>query len=210
MFTITDVNSRIEQFDKENGPIEWLLTQLFRQFRSNADLSEVLLKTKVLNLLYSTRIGDVNTVASHIVGLGGIDALLSTGSSDAVSLIANVQIKYRNFCFYSFATKYCSWHNPAAYPIYDKHVDTCLWFYKKQRLYNKQDPFATFLHQDLWNYPTFLKVVSAFRGSYGLDSFNFKQLDKFLFYHGEELLSQGENASGKNASGKRVRENAPA
>ena len=184
MFSITDVNKRIEQFDKENGPIEWLLTQLFRQFRSNTDLSEVLLKTKVLNLLYSTRIGDVNTVASHIVGLGGIDALLSAGSPDAVGLIANVQIKHRNFCFYSFATKYCSWHNPAAYPIYDKHVDTCLWFYKKQ------DPSATFLHQELWNYSIFLKVVSAFRNSYGLDSFTFKQLDKFLFYHGEELLSQ--------------------
>jgi len=191
--TIDDVNKAIKTFDKDNGPVEWLLTQLFRQFPYNTDLSQVLLKTKVMNLLYSTRIGDVNTVAGHIVGLGGIDALLSAGSPDAVGLIANVQIKYRKFCFYSFASKYCSWHNPTAYPIYDKHVDTCLWFYKKQRLYKKQDPFATFLRQDLWTYSTFLKVLTAFRSSYGLDSFGFKQLDKFLFYQGAQLLSQSEH-----------------
>lgn len=132
-------------------------------------------------MLYETQILAVDTVARHITSLVNIDSCLAAGSPEAVDLIAKVRLgdKVRNN--FSFATKYCSWHNPTAYPIYDSNVDACLWCYMKQ------DRFTTFAHQDLYrSYPDFLPIVTAFRDFYGLNSFNFKQLDKFLYERGPE------------------------
>ena len=92
----------------------------------------------------------------------------------AGSLVANIEIAGRKRRNYSFATKYCGWHRPAVYPIYDSYVDACLWFYKKR------DKFDEFKRQDLCVYAQFLKTVTAFRSHYRLGEFDFKQLDKFL------------------------------
>jgi hypothetical protein len=188
MPTVNDVKERIAQFNVENEEVEWLLTELFAKYPKNTDFNEVLLKTKLLNSLYSTNILAVGAVARHIVELPDLDALLAAGSPNAVNLIAKVSIQGKGFWFFSFATKYCSWHNPSAYPIFDKNVYACL------RFYRKQDRFANFALKDLWDYPILLKAVTEFRAFYGLEQFNFKELDKFLYQHGEELSSP----SGKN------------
>lgn len=99
--------------------LAWLkdaLSVLVRHFPRNVELPHVLLKVVALNKLYSTNILDVETVARPITGLR-IDAPLSGGSSQAVDLIASVRIAGKVRYNLSFATKYCSWHNPTAYPI---------------------------------------------------------------------------------------------
>jgi len=120
---------------------------------------------------------EMEPLASHIAGLG-IDALLAEGSPEAVDLIANCPPLRR---YLSFASKFCSWHNPAVYPIYDANARACLWGYKKQ------DQFAKFQQQDLWYYEKFRAAVVAFRKHYGLDSLTFKQLDKFLWLSGDRI-----------------------
>ncbi len=157
----------------------------------------MLLKVVALNRLYSARVLDVDveTLARHIAGLG-IDALLAEGSSRAVDLIAHSG-KLRRGCF-SFATKYCSWHNPDAYPIYDARVDECLWSYKKQD--GHKEGYPKFHRQDLLVYPKLREVVTKFCNFYKLrlvdpfaagsiDSFNFKAIDKFLWLQGDSLFS---------------------
>jgi hypothetical protein len=169
-----------KKFDEENGTTEWLLTQLFQECPTNTDFEAVLVKTKVLNALYSTNMLAVRTVATHIVSLA-IDPGLRAGKPEIVDRVAKVQLlndKIRiNF---SFASKYCSWHNPAAYPIYDSNVEASLWYYKKQ------DGFTTF-RRDGYGYAEFVRRVNAFRDFYGLTSITFKQLDKFLSYLGDTL-----------------------
>ena len=188
--TIELVKAEGDKFDRESQLVEEALGQLSARFPRNTETSHVLLKVLVLNKLYATQINDIDVerVARHIAGLG-IDSRLDAGSPDAVDLIANVKIgdKVRNN--FSFGTKYCRWHNPAAYAIYDSNVDACLWCYKKQ------DSFTTFARQDLryLGYPVFLRIVTAFRDVYGLKSFTFKQLDKFLWEKGpqaKELLKK--------------------
>jgi hypothetical protein len=136
----------------------------------------------VLNKLYSTRILDIDieTVARHIASLE-IDSLLSSGSPPAVALIAKADINSKPRNNLSFATKYCSWHNPISYAIYDGNVDECLWGYRKQ------NGFAKFYRKELRKYEKLLEVVSAFRDFYGLNSLTFKQLDKFLWLEGIKL-----------------------
>ena len=184
MPTIDEVKEDIDRFDKDYEPEEWLVGQLFQKYPRNTNLDPVLLKTKVLNTVYSAGVIAEYPVAAHIKSLSGLDSLIEKGSDDAVSLIANVQIGGRKFYFIVFATKYCNWHNPPAYPIFDKNVRECLRFHKRK------DGFAKFTLDSLWTYPTFRNVVDKFRGHYGLDSFSYKELDKFMYLFGRRLLAE--------------------
>jgi hypothetical protein len=168
------VMSYIQRFDKEEDGVERTLTKLFRLCPKNTVLEDVLFKVVMLNALYHTSIFSPHGVAKHILWLK-IDAQLQAGQSQAVDLIASVRLGKRERYNYSFATKYCSWHNREAYPIYDKRVDAILWGYKKQ------DHFAAFQRQDLWEYDEFKRVIMAFRTHYNLGAFDFKDLDKFLW-----------------------------
>ena len=175
-----------EKFDRENAVVESALSQLFGLFPDNVDRTHVLLKVVVLNRLYNTNILAVQTVAKHIVHLG-IDDLLKSGAPHAVDLIAEVKIADENKVFFSFATKYCNWHNPTEYPIFDGNVDECLSFYRKR------DHFADYRSEDFYSGTMasrrgkFFGVMSAFRQHYGLDSLSFKQIDKFLWLRGGSL-----------------------
>ena len=172
------VKTACMKFDQDQDVllVEQSLKELFDQFPGNNDLPHVLLKVVALNRLYSTQIFAVVDVARHIHrNAQAIDAALAAGSPGIVETIAKVTVtvsgKERNN--YSFATKYCSWHNPASYPIYDSRVDRYLW--KLQ----KQDRFATFFltNADLWDYAKFRDVTMAFRDFYGLGSFSFFPLN---------------------------------
>lgn len=120
-------------------------------------------------------------VAEHIASLN-IDPLLREGDPQAVPLVARVRMgaKVRNY--YSFATKYCAWHNPEAYPIYEDFVNKMLWGYRKQ------DGFADFLRQDLWDYVRFKEIIGRFRRFYGLTAVDLKDIDKFLWLAGKEFI----------------------
>lgn len=193
--TVELVRARCDEFDKERLA-EDALRQLWERFPRNTETSHVLLKVLALNKLYSTRVRDIDveTLARHIAGLD-IDPLLAKGSPCTVARITQCN-NLRNY--YSFATKYCSWHNPDAYPIYDTRVDECLWFYKKQDGHQKGYP--KFHRQDLFDYPKLREVVTEFCHFYKLGlvdpldawsiggSFNFRAIDKFLWLQAESLF----------------------
>lgn len=127
MPTVKLVRAAVAQFDSDpsTGLVDRALAELIHQFPGNTDPAQVLLKVAALNSLYATQIYAVVSVARHIAGLD-IDAHLNTGSPDAVDLIATVDISGKQRRNFSFATKYCNWHNPVSYPIYDTQVDASL------------------------------------------------------------------------------------
>jgi len=181
--TADRVLAACEQFDQDERAVEWVLTQLFQEFPKNTDFDEVVVKTKVLNTLYNTRILAVDKVARHIWSLA-IDADLKAGEAEIVDRIAKVQLSDKIHNFFVFASKYCSWHYPTKYPIYDSNVEACLWCYRKQDSFDKFTRWG-------FDYPEFKRRVNAFRDFYGLTSFTYKQLDKLLCSLGETLLSRG-------------------
>jgi hypothetical protein len=187
-----DVIKAEKKFDEENEPIEWLLAQLFQKFPGNTAFGEVVVKTKVLNVLYTTQIRAVNIVARHICSLG-IDPGLRAGEAEIVDRIAKVQLTDKTRYNVSFASKYCNWHNATAFPIYDGNVEACLWHYKNQ----EGSRFAAALAERGiafprygYDYAGFVRIVNAFRDGYSLTSFTYKQLDKFLWSLGETLVSR--------------------
>lgn len=111
---------------------ESALNKLFFQLcPNNSDISDILLKTATLNDFYSTNIFAIYPVAKHIQSVCNLDERLKTGDVTLVSDIQKVIISGVEKNFYSFASKYCSHHNPKDYPIYDSYVDKVLCYFKK-------------------------------------------------------------------------------
>jgi hypothetical protein len=182
------VQKYVRKFDDPNsqtGQTDLALGALFATFPENSALRHVLLKVAALNSLYATNIFAVFQVAKHIHSLE-IDPRLTAQDRTLVEDIAWVHIsankKRRN---YSFATKYCSWHCPEVYPIYDSLVDGLLWRYAVETSFFDMERVG---RSDFWvDYPTFVHILSAFKDYYSLQDVPIRQIDKFLWLYAREL-----------------------
>ena len=191
--TIELISHAGEKFDKDNEVIEQALYELFRQFPANTNHGHVLLKVVTLNRLYATQIFAVTTVAEHIYNNAAeIDRGIATGSPEVVDKTGKVVIQGKTYNFFSFATKYCNWHQPDLFPIYDSNVESYLWSLQKQECFTKNK----FKRKALWQFPDFVEIMKSFRDHYGLQQFSFKEIDKFLWQEGAPVGNGPEAVSG--------------
>lgn len=156
----------------------------FKLCPENKDINDVLLKTVALNDFYSTQIFSVYTVANHIITISNIDKRIKDGDETLVEEIQTVTINGKEKNFYSFATKYCSHHNPSAFPIYDSYVSDMLYFF------SKRDNFFKFTKVSLRNYRIFKKTISSFMNFYSLNQYSVKDIDKYLWQIGKENFAK--------------------
>jgi hypothetical protein len=122
----------------------------------------------------------VYPVAKHIVNLH-IDERLKAGDTSLVNDIASVKWgdgTEKNF--YSFATKYCSHHQPLKYAIYDSYVDKVLNYFRRK------DSFSSFSDSELKNYKVFSRVLKEFQAFYHLEQYDLKELDRYLWQLGKD------------------------
>jgi hypothetical protein len=166
--------------DERNGTSDRAILRLVKLMPLNTDLEEILLKVCAINDLYSTRIFITTDMARHILSLN-IDPFLEVGDPDIVDRIARARIGNKERLCFSFATKYCSWHNLLKYPIYDSFVQGMLIAYRDH--YH----FSRFAVDDLRIYPKFKTVIESFREHFGLSDHSLKEIDKFLWLYGIEL-----------------------
>ena len=187
-----DIRQACAEFDSENKRIlEEALRELFGQYPHNTSPAQVLLKVTTLNTLYSTqiplyseRIPTIFDVVEHIVNLG-IDSDLERGDDGLVNRISKMEFPPKAIRYnYSFATKYCSWHNPSAYPIYDSRA------YEYLRHLMRHECLDRFPENDWGVYPKFKRMIEGFQERYRLGNFTFKEIDKFLFLQGSMLLDR--------------------
>jgi len=177
--------------DKRYLPADKAIINLFTAFPNNKKLEDILLKISVINDLYSTNILGTFKMAEHIQRLD-IDNRLQKGNLELVNEIAKghgIKTKKNNteLNFYSFATKYCNWHNQESYAIYDSFVEKVLLAYKRK------DNFSNFKQADLKVFRKFKKIIDDFAEFYGLTKHNLKEIDKFLWIYGKEIFSANYN-----------------
>ena len=146
----------------------------------NDKLEIVLLKAVTLNDFYSTRIMKIYTVAEHISTIKNLDQRLAIGDESLVDEIKKVKFGEKEINFYSFATKFCSNHNPTAFPIYDSFVDEML------NYFNEKYQFTTFKKSDLKDYSEFKRVIKAFQSYFGLEECSLREIDLYLWLLGKE------------------------
>ena len=157
----------------------------------NTNISDILLKAATLNDFYSTNIFSIFPVAKHILSLN-IDKRLKGGDENLVDEIKNVTINDTQKQFYSFATKYCSHHNPNDFPIYDSYVDKVLCHFRNK------DNFSIFNNNDLKTYSIFKQVLCDFQKFYKLEEVSLKELDKYLWQLGKEYFPNTYYSKSKN------------
>lgn len=156
----------------------------FEAYPSNTTIEDVLIKVTCLNALYSTNIFSPFTVAMHILKLG-IDERLKAGDPSLVEDIALVTMgnsETKNF--YSFATKYCSHHQPKQYAIWDSYVDEVLKYFRDV------DGFMIFADADLKSQARFKDVLYKFAAYYGISRYSLKDLDRYLWQLGKDKFPQ--------------------
>jgi len=159
---------------------------VFKRYPKNTSREDILIKACVLNALYSTNVGSLHKVADHILAVE-FDEHLKEGNKDVVNKIAKVNLgdeKSRNF--YSFASKYCHFHNPD-FPIYDYFVCEVLARYQLKDFFTeKQSRALTAFKKQIKEYPVFCDALGAFVSRYDL-KFSLKEIDQFLWNYGKEL-----------------------
>lgn len=182
------IKSYVKKFNQDERyyPADQAITKLFQTFPSNVHFEDILLKISVLNDLYSTNIYGTYAMAKHIQNLK-IDRELMIGDPLVVNKISvghEIRSSKTNkeLNFYSFATKYCNWHNLEHYAIYDSFVEKILLEYKRL------DNFSEFTRMDLRDFPTFKRVIQDFMRFYDLNGHNLKEIDKFLWIYGKEMF----------------------
>jgi hypothetical protein len=198
----SSVRDACERFDKENAVDERALAELFRQYPTNDDEAHVLLKVVALNKLYATNILAVRPVARHIYEHAEeVDRALKGNppSPEVVDQIVAFTKPATGRQEWVFATKYCSWHRPESYPIWDSRVALYLRSLKGSPFtrpdnWTDYPQFADYdgrWRPDNWtHYGEFAVLMNRFRDSYNLRSLTFKEIDKFLFLSGEELRNR--------------------
>ena len=186
----TPTNDLLDKYiDKFNNderyyPADQAIINLFDAFPENKRIEDILLKLSVINDLYSTNILGTFKMAKHILQLD-IDEGLRQGDPDIVHQIATghdirTKINDKEINFYSFATKYCNWHNKASYAVYDSFVHKVLMAYKRR------DKFSVFTQSDLKDFRKLKKIILDFADYYNLTRHNLKEIDKFLWIYGKE------------------------
>jgi hypothetical protein len=165
--------------EMNNEPFDSALKSLFSAMPRNTDVGEVAVKLAALNGLYATNILAVTQVATHIASLD-IDARLAAPEVDAALIedIARVTLKGKVRRNYSFATKYCSFHRPDLYPIYDRLVRDVL-----NTLLRQGEAFDAFGRGERWHadYAIWNRSITKFRRHYGLEEFSLRDIDKYLW-----------------------------
>ena len=111
---VRDANRRFDQ--ERYGRVDPVLRRIFSAHPKSRMFDEVLLKVALLNTLYNTRLLAVVAMADHIYALRP-DGSLTAGDPALVDQIACLTVGGKQRRHYSFATKYCSWHQPRQFPI---------------------------------------------------------------------------------------------
>ena len=197
---LTEANNVLTNF--RNYPsmdvyeLKWkILDMLCRQYPANTTLEEVYLKADTLNRYYSTNIFSILSMAKGIIHIPDIDQRLQNGDPTLVkdntkpnNDIATIISGHTN---YSFATKYCACHNPAAYPIYDNIVADFFVAAIKSKHFTSSAiiglSVSQIQNQMKNDYVLYKDIYTAFMQQYNLTSLTYREVDWYIWTAGKLL-----------------------
>jgi hypothetical protein len=186
--SVSEVKKYLALWNREESsvPLEKALETLFtKTWVRNDDMDGIIPKVCTLDKIYATNLFKPFNVAKRILDLK-IDKRLEKGDLGLVNEIAKVtDSNGKTRDNYSFATKYCSFHRPLVYPIFDNNVRLMLTHFKNK------DGYCKFTQGDLRCYPKFVNIIEGFQKKYGLTQFSFKKLDHYLWMAGKEYFGKG-------------------
>lgn len=201
-----EVDKYLKEWDKLSDYVqqEKTLEKLFKKtYPKNNNMEEVLVKVCVLNEFYSTRMPKrfIMAIAKRIVYVD-IDNRLKNGCHALVGDIAEVEGKIKEnqgketTTFYSFATKYCSFHFPEKYRIYDSYVMEMLIHFQSTDGFFNENKEKLSDAKELRCYQTYRKVMDAFYNYYKIANFSPKDIDRYLWLAGQKHFPKKKTNAG--------------
>lgn len=170
----------VEYAQQEN-----ILLKVFNMF-NGFNLADVLTRITLLNQFYSTAILDIGSMANNIVNVPNVQSRLLNGVTCVVSDIAKVQHHTKVWTHMSFASKFASFHNPAAYPILDRMVMDVFCELKRRGFFVKNTKFSRESLRS--NYKLYKDVYDEFMQLSGIKAIqyngrtpNYKDVDNYLW-----------------------------
>lgn len=190
------VKKYIKEFDSEEKEKEDILNDIFKErFPKNNNLTEIVIKTSALNSLYSTRIRNVDIIklAKHIkeknidVRLEEIKSI--SDAKKAIKLVERIgktpkgpNGMKKNAL--SFASKYCSFHRPDVFPIYDGYTKIIL-----RELNEKYNYYGEKVPKEIESYSKYYDIYNSFIDFFKLSEFSYKEIDKYLWKKGKDIIN---------------------
>lgn len=173
---------------------------VFKAYPENVDFPAVLAKVCILNDLYGTNIYNTFKMAEHICNIKKLDAMIQARKLEAVDFIRHdhgIKTKSeKDRDFYSFATKYCSFHNPAHFPIWDNLVSDLIYQWNK---YYEWDKSLT--HAKLHEYPVFTTIIKSILKYLSDRNLTVKTLDMGLWIIGKYVFRYRKNVGNDYVTG---------
>lgn len=155
----------------------------FFQYRPENKKAEVVIEK--VNALWDKELRHAegsNEMAGHIMNLG-IDRSLESGDLNIVPEISNLQPEINNGRYLYFSSRYCAFHCPYVFPIWDLRTATVLRYYLK-RNGEKSTPIKI-----LNDYKRYEMVLSQFRHAYDIEFLNYPEMNKFFWIYHDELIN---------------------
>lgn len=184
----------VKRFDEENNQADYYkdiaIRKVFDAFPKNTETGGVFAKVEILNSFYGTRILDIDLlkVVEDIIRLD-IDKRINGDTVD-ISVVNDIAYKHESYDrnLYSFASKYCSFHNPSKFPIVDSFSKGMLYYMNTSN--NKDFKFfeQSFTQADLNNFFNYCKIYNAFINHFKLNKISFKNVDKYLWKYGKDEM----------------------
>lgn len=193
------VGEYIRQFEAEQGVREKALHTICEQYRDATEEHIILTKVILINQIYSTRLNnnlpvvnseelgkkpitiDVYTLSQKLASISSTLIELFRNDSapwEAVKLINDLlpSEEYRRVT--SFASKYCSWHNPDKYPVYDTIAKEFLYRYLRNCNQGVRQ-------SNLEDYKSFCECYAFLKGTEFVKGLTTKQIDQFIWQFGK-------------------------
>ena len=178
-----------------NNIKEKILNSVFVLDEKSNDLETVLLKVTLLNSFYSTGIKNIHlvAVANHIREMNVYSRLKEVKKSGKIDLELVNDIAYGKSKFktedmsniYSFATKYCSWHQPDKYPIADSYTKGMLYYINKETSFYCEKLTQKDLNDYKKYYEVYLSFIENLKKFGVIGEKSYKEIDIFLWLYGK-------------------------
>ncbi|MBO5609300.1 MAG: hypothetical protein J5929_02840 [Eubacterium sp.] len=191
------IDDYISKFDKKEKNVEEALKTLIENYPKNTDINEVMIKVAAIDSMYSTqlnrkiardKISHVTVMSERIKELKQIDKCLhSDNKTTRMKAVQGIAIGNKEGYddAWSFASKYCSWHNQSGFAIFDKYSRGTIYSVCKTKT-NALDSIRV-TYELLLNYETFYDIcehlIAVIKERYNKE-YTFKQIDKFLWQYG--------------------------
>lgn len=166
------------------GDEKKIIHDVLNRFKYNTDLNEIAIKIAVVDLTSSTHLSQhkekisLYELANHILHIPNFDKRVEDGDINLVREIAECNGKVNLF---SFATKYCTYHNfeiynKDCYSIYDGIVKEMLPYYSEKVTKYQIDKW-----RKTYDYEAFHKCIGDLLKDIHMD-YPRRMFDYFLWY----------------------------